>query len=199
MTHPGFTAQVALVALQRAAAWDALADVLDEPSPEMVGRLRSGELVETWRTGVAWLGPDATTIGSPLLSLDVFVRGAARRTAHEDLAMLMAEHHALVGPDLPAVLRMREVAELCRDESRAWAEGDLDAGKARRAGQRAFLDEHLVEVLPEVGRRLVQDSRREVWRSVGRLLLAFLSAESGRDYQRSVLGEASRRRAGRAG
>ncbi|MDM8083526.1 hypothetical protein QUV83_01935 [Cellulomonas cellasea] len=199
MTNPGFTAQVALVALQRAAAWDALADVLDEPTPELVERLRSGELVETWRTGVAWLGADATTVGSPLLSLDVFVRGAARRTAEDDLAMLMAEHPQLVGPDLPAVRRLHDVAELCRDESRAWAEGDLETGKALRAGQRVFLDEHLVDVLPEVGRRLVQDSRRELWRALGRLLLAFLSAESGRDYQRSVLGETGRRRVDPAG
>lgn len=199
MTNPGFTAQVALVALQRAAAWDALADVLDEPTPETAERLRSGELVETWRTGVAWLGADATTIGSPLLSLDVFVRGAARRTAQDDLATLTVDHRELVGPDLPAVLRMREVAELCRDESRAWSEGDVEAGKTRRAGQRTFLDEHLVDVLPEIGRRLVQDSRRELWRAVGRLLLAFLSAESGRDYQRSVLGAPGRRPAVAAG
>lgn len=194
MTNPGFTAQVALVAQQRAAAWQGLTDVLAEPTPETVGRLRSGALVETWRAGVAWLGADATTLGSPLLSLDVWVRGAGRRTAQDDLATLTAEHHALVGADLPAIQQMTRVAELCREESRAWAEGDLEAGKALRAEQRTFLDAHLVGVLPEVGRRLVQDSRSELWRAVGRLLLAFLSAESGRDYQRSVLGDPARRR-----
>ena len=61
---------------------------------------------------------------------------------------------------------------------------------ARAARRRALVDEHLVPVLPELAERLVVFARSDVWRVLGRLLLAFSSIETARDYQRALLGEA---------
>ncbi|MGV8965851.1 MAG: hypothetical protein ACOH2F_06190 [Cellulomonas sp.] len=186
----GFTAHVAQVAQQRAAAWDAFADVLAAPEVDTVVRLRSGELTEIWRAGVSWVGADAEMFTAALMSLDVYARAAGRRTLASDHAAFLADHTTLVGPHLAALAPLRAVARSCSAEGAAWADGDLAHGKDLRAHQHALVEEHLVPMLPELAERLVVSARSDVWRVLGRLLLAFVSIETGRDYQRAILGEA---------
>ncbi|WP_407342658.1 hypothetical protein [Pengzhenrongella phosphoraccumulans] len=189
----GFTAHVAQVARQRAAAWDAFADVLTAPEVDTVVRLRSGELTEIWRAGVSWVGADTEMFTAALMSLDVYARAASRRTLDSDHAAFEADHAALVAPYAATLANLRAVARSCSAEAAAWADADLARGKDLRAHQHALVDEHLVPVLPELAERLVVGARSDIWRVLGRLLLAFVSIETGRDYQRALLGEARAR------
>ena len=185
-----FAARVSQVATQRAAAWEAFADVLTAPAADPVVRLRAGELTEIWRAGVSWVGAGTEMFTAALMSLDVYARAAGRRTLDSDHAAFKADHTTLVAPHSAALAHLRAVARSCSAEGAAWADGDLARGKDLRAQQHALVDEHLVPVLPELAERLVVSARSDVWRVLGRLLLAFISIETGRDYQRVLLGEA---------
>ncbi|GAA4288987.1 hypothetical protein [Georgenia daeguensis] len=188
-TAAGFRAQVAQAARDRAGSWDAVADVLAAPGTELVERLRAGELATAWRLGARWLGADAELFTRDLMSLDVYARGSRRRSAEQDLAVLRADHDRLVAPEGDLVTPVRRVAEVCREESDAWATGDMAAGRAVRARERTLIEETLVPGLANVGGRLAQEAEARVCRTLGRLVLAVLSVESGRDYLRAVLGD----------
>lgn len=185
----GFGAQVALASRDRAASWDAVADVLAPPDARLAGRLRAGELTDAWRAGARWLGADAELFHGDLLKMDVYARGAGRRSPEADLAALAADHEALVGADTAVVAHVRDVAALCREEADAWAAGDFPRGKALRVQERDLIGEHLEPLLPAVGGRLAAEGSSGVVRTIGRLVLAVLSVESGKDYQRAVLGD----------
>lgn len=183
----GFRAQVAQAARDRAGSWDAVAEVLAPPDEELVERLRSGELATVWRLGARWLGADAELFTRDLMSLDVYARGSRRRTAADDLAALRADHERLVAPEGDLAAPAREVAEMCRQEAAAWASGDMAGGRALRAEERRRIEDGLVPGLPNVGARLALEADARVSRTLGRLVLAVLSVESGKDYQRAVL------------
>lgn len=188
-----FAARVAQVAAERAGAWSAFADALATPDEHTVARLRSGELTAAWRAGVSWVGADTEMFLGALMSLDAYARGAHRRTLAADTAALAADHAALIAPHLAELVPLREVARLCAEEATAWADGDLTRGRELRARQHALVVAELVPVLPELGETLNARARADVWRVVGRLLLAFASIETGQDYQRALLGEARAR------
>lgn len=188
-TAAGFRAQVAQAARDRAGSWDAVADVLAGPGPELVERLRAGELATVWRLGARWLGADAELFTRDLMSLDVYARGSRRRSAEDDLAALRADHDRLVAPAGDLATPVRRVADTCREESDAWAAGDMAAGREIRARERTLIEDTLLPGLPDVGGRLAQEAEARVSRTLGRLVLAVLSVESGRDYLRAVLGD----------
>lgn len=189
-----FLAKVSQTATDRAHAWDAVADVLSPPDAALVERLRSGALVQVWREGSSWLGDDTHMLTAELMSLDVYSRGAARRDPHDDLADLRIGYDALVAPSAHLVDGLRAVAALCREEAQAWTDGRVEEAKALRAGQQDLITERLSSELPDLAGRLVREGEANVWRLVGRLMLAILSTETGRDFQRSVLGDRTRRR-----
>lgn len=189
-----FLAKVSQTAADRARAWDAVADVLSPPDAALVERLRSGELVQVWRQGSSWLGDDTHMLTAELMSLDVYARGAARRESSDDLADLRNGYLALVAGCAHVMGGLRGVAALCRDEAQAWSTGQPEQAKALRVAQQELITDRLAGELPELAGRLVRESEANVWRLLGRLTLAILSAETGRDFQRAVLGERSRRR-----
>lgn len=191
---PTFLPKVAESAHERARAWDAVADVLEVPDVALLTRLRSGDLAAIWRQSAAWLGDDTHMLTPELMSLDVYARSAPRRTLAQDLADFRAGYEEHVAPDVGFLLQIRRLADICRQESQAWSGGDIAQGRALRASQQEFIDAQLVPGLPELGRRLVDDAQVNVWRLLGRLILAILSVETGRDYQRAVLGEGLGRR-----
>ena len=188
-TAAGFRAQVAQAARDRAGSWDAVADVLAAPGPELGEHLRAGELATAWRLGARWLGADAELFTRDLMSLDVYARGSRRRSADEDLAALRADHERLVAAEGDLVTPVRRVADTCREEADAWTSGDMAAGRAVRARERTLIEDTLVPGLPNAGGRLAQEAAARVSRTLGRLVLAVLSVESGRDYLRAVLGD----------
>ncbi|PFG40661.1 hypothetical protein ATJ97_3193 [Georgenia soli] len=183
----GFRAQVAQAARDRAGSWDAVAEVLARPDEGFVERLRAGEPATVWRLGARWLGADAELLTRDLMSLDVYARGSRRRAPADDLAALRADHDRLVAPEGDLTAPVREVAEMCRQEAAAWASGDMAGGRALRAEERRRIEERLVPGLPNVGARLALEAEARVSRTLGRLVLAVLSVESGKDYQRAVL------------
>ena len=189
----GFLAKVSQTATDRADAWDAVADVLSPPDAALADRLRSGALVQVWRQGSSWLGDDTHMLTAELMSLDVYARGAVRRAAEDDLADLRSGYDALVAPSAHLVDGLREVAAGCRAEAQAWSDGRADEAKALRAAQQDLIADRLATDLPELAGRLVREADANVWRLLGRLTLAILSAETGRDFQRAVLGERMRR------
>lgn len=190
-------ARIAASADARGEGWDALARLVEPPTIEVVTALRDGTLAGVLREATTWLGEDTAMVAAPLMSLDVYVRSAERRTPEADLASLVEDRAEIdVGAGgLPSgavaalALPMRELAVLCHHEARAWASGDMDLGKQLRAQQRVLADERLVPDLPPVAKVLVDEGLANLTRTVGRLLLAFLSAETGKDYQRAVLGD----------
>ena len=192
--HPEFLDKVTQTALARGRTWDAIADVLEEPGVALVTRLRSGDLVATLTASAAWLGEDTHMLTAELMSLEVYARSSSRRPLAGDLEEFRADHAAYVVARSTLISPIRELAALCRQESGAWEAGDLEAGKTLRAGQRDFLDAHLVPELPELASALATSAAANVWRLLGRVILATLSAETGRDYQRAVLGEGLGRR-----
>jgi hypothetical protein len=186
-TVAGFRAQVAQAARDRAGSWDAVAEVLTPPDEGFTERLRAGELATVWRLGARWLGADAELFTRDLMSLDVYARGSRRRGADDDLAALQADHERLVAPEGDLAAPAREIARTCREEAAAWTSGDMASGRALRAEERRRIEESLVPGLPNVGARLALDAEARVCRTLGRLVLAVLSVESGKDYLRAVL------------
>jgi hypothetical protein len=186
-TAAGFRAQVAQAARDRAGSWDAVAEVLAAPDAAFVERLRTGELATVWRLGARWLGADAELFTRDLMSLDVYARGSRRRSPADDLAALREDHERFVAGEGDLVTPVRRVADACRQEADAWAVGDMAGGRGLRAQERTLIDDALVPALPNVGGRLAQEAGARVSRTLGRLVLAVLSVESGKDYQRAVL------------
>ena len=191
---PGaFAARVAQVAAERSGAWTAFADILATPDAATATRLRSGELTALWRAGVSWIGTDVEMFTGALMSLDVYARGAQRRSLDSDLAALALDHTVLVASHSTELHHLREVAQACDREAAAWTAGDVSLGRELRAHQHALVVSALVPVLPELGETLSASARAHVWRALGRLLLAFVSIETGQDYQRALLGAARAR------
>ncbi|SDB84104.1 hypothetical protein SAMN05216410_0365 [Sanguibacter gelidistatuariae] len=190
----GFLTKVSQTATDRAHGWDAVADVLTSPDATLVDRLRSGALAQTWRDSTGWLGEDAHVLTAELMSLDVYARGASRRTADADLADLRSGYAALVARDAGLVASIRELADLCREEAAAWTDARSDEAKASRVGQQDFITARLVPALPDLGGRLALEAEASVWRLLGRVMLGLLSADTGKDFQRAVLGEDRGRR-----
>lgn len=187
--------RIAATADARGEGWAALATLMEEPTEEVVAALRDGTTAKVLTEATAWLGADSPMVGGPLMSLEVFVRGAHRRTAEKDMRSLTEDREAVadvVGKGAQAALAapMRELAALCHHEARAWAAGDDARGKELRARQREVADADLSEKAPGVAKALVEEGAANLSRTIGRLVLGFLSAETGRDYQRAVLGDA---------
>ena len=182
-------ARIARTADARAGGWEALATLVDVPDEIVVEGLRDGTLAAMLRDATEWLGPDASMVLAPLMSMETHARGSGRRSASDDLLSIRQDHDELLagGPDL--ISPMRELAGLCHREAQAWSRGDDGAGKALRARQRERADQALAPVLPTVAKSLVEDGLANLTRSVGRMLLAYLSAETGRDYLRSTLAD----------
>lgn len=181
--------RIARTADARAGGWEALAALVSEPDEVLIDGLRDGTVALMLREATEWLGADSSMVLAPLMSLETHARGAGRRSHGDDLARLRQDHADLLadGPDLAGP--MRELAGLCHREAQAWSRGDDEDGKALRARQRERVDSVLGQTLPPVATSLAQDGMASLTRSVGRMLLGFLSAETGRDYLRAALGD----------
>ncbi|MFC7406341.1 hypothetical protein [Georgenia alba] len=182
----GFQAQLVRAARDRAGAWDAVADVLCPPDERTTERLRSGEIGDSWRLAARWLEADAELFVTDLIALDAYVRAARRRRPEDDLVALRQDFEQLVAPAGDLADPARAVADLCRREAAAWEAGDSPGARELRTSERELLEASLVPVLPDVGRRLAAEARATVWRTLGRLVLAVLSVESGTDYRSEV-------------
>lgn len=184
---PTFFAKVAQAAAGRGAGWLAIAEVLATPSPALVGRLRDGSLAELWTQSAAWLGEDQHMLTAELMSLGVFSRSAERRSADQDLADFVADHELVVGNQSQLIGLITELAGQCTAESVAWTSGDMAGGKVLRAEQEVFTEAHIAPVLTELCVGIVAGAQRNIWRTLAKLMLAYLSADTGKDYQRAVL------------
>ncbi|MEE6280822.1 hypothetical protein [Georgenia sunbinii] len=178
-----FQVQLAAAASDRAATWEAVADVLAVPDAGRTERLRAGAHPAAWLRHCRWLGADSDILAGPATSLEAYARASRRRDAGDDLAALTADHTALVGPAGPSLaVSALAVADLCRAEAAAWSAGDMAGGKAARVDQRQIIDAEIVPALVPIAGRLATEAAAHVWRSLGRALLAVLSVETGTDH-----------------
>lgn len=184
---PTFFTQVADAAAGRGIGWLSIAEVLTPPDAELVSRLRDGSLAQVWTESAAWLGEDQHMLTAELMSLGVFSRSAVRRDADQDLADLTADHTLVVGDQTELIGLLTELAGQCSAESTAWSTGDLVAGKALRASQCEFTDANIAPPLTQLCAQIVSGAQRNIWRTLAKLILAYLSADTGKDYQRAVL------------
>lgn len=190
-------AWIASSADKRGEGWNALALLAQEPNPEVVAELRDGTIAATLKEATTWLGADSPMVAGPLMAMEVYVRGAERRTPEKDLRALAEDREEITrvlraaGAPAPEELAapMRRLAALCHQEARAWSRGEDETGKSLRAAQHELASEDLGPALPLVGKAFVDEGITNQTRTIGRLFLAYLSAETGRDYQRAVLGD----------
>lgn len=180
---------IAAIAGARSHGWSLIAEVLAPPAPQLVARLRSGELVEEMRLATSWLGEDAGRFLDSFMSLDVYVRRAARRTEEQDLEDLRVEYARLF-PEGPPAARMAalDMAARCDAEAEAWGTGDHELAKRLRSEQFEVLEADLVDSVPRWSVWLADESRVALYRTVARLVSSYLSIESGRDFDRLHFG-----------
>lgn len=184
---PTFFTKVADTAAGRGVGWLAIAEVLAVPDAGLVSRLRDGSLAQVWTQSAAWLGEDQHMLTAELMSLGVFSRSAGRRSADQDLVDLTADHELVVGDQSELIGLITELAGQCSAEASAWSSGDLVAGKELRASQREFTDANIAPPLTQLCVQIVAGAQRNIWRTLAKLVLAYLSADTGKDYQRAIL------------
>lgn len=180
---------IAAIAGARSHGWSLIAEVLAPPGPQLVARLRSGELVEEMRLATSWLGEDAGRFLDSFMSLDVYVRRAARRTEEQDLEDLRVEYARLF-PEAPPAARTSalDMAARCDAEAEAWGTGDHELAKRLRSEQFEVLEADLVDGVPRWCVWVADESRVALYRTVARLVSSYLSIESGRDFDRLHFG-----------
>lgn len=189
-----FFDKVAATAQGRANGWAHIHRVLDTPDSALIEDLRSGALVEVWTDSAAWLGEDKHMLTAELMSLGVFARGAGRRSAQDDLDSFQADYNAVVGDQSELIAALTDLVEQCHAEAAAWEVHDLSLGKELRAQQSVFIDENISPALTDLCVGIVEKAQLNIWKVLARLILAYLSADTGKDFQRAALG--SRRKSG---
>lgn len=195
VTFPShFFDKVAAAARERGQGWQLLAACLQEPTASFVARLRDGSWAQSVGESAAWLGDDQHMLTSELMSLGVYSRGAVRRDAQTDLDNLVADYQATVGEQPQLVAAFAELAKLCEAESTAWEGRDIAQGKSLRAQQNEFIDAQVATDLVELCVKMEAQASLNIMRTLAKLILAYLSADTGKDYQRAALG--SKRKSG---
>lgn len=189
-----FFDKVAATAQGRAKGWAHIHKVLDTPDEALIDDLRSGTLAEVWTDSAAWLGEDKHMLTSELMSLGVFSRGAGRRSAQQDFEAFQADYNAVVGDQSKLIVALADLVGQCQAEAAAWESRDLSLGKELRAQQSVFIDQNISPALTDLCVGIVENAKLNIWKVLARLILAYLSADTGKDFQRAALG--SRRKSG---
>lgn len=179
---------IRLVAGARAHGWRLVAELVAEPSTELVERLRSGQLAEELRDATQWLGPDADRFLTAYASLEAFARRSRRTTAEADHGRL-GEEYARLFPDgtQPVVEAASDMAARCDAEADAWARDDAAARDLRQA-QHQHLERTVLDWLPAWCADVDERAGVALYRTVARVVASYLSVESGRDFDRSLFG-----------
>lgn len=179
---------LARIADARSTAWALCHDLLAPPDTELADRLRKGEAAEELTLVTAWLGDEAARFLPVQMALDTYARRARRRSVEEDLAELQRGYDVPTLRDLPWRPRLAEVAEQCDREAKAWWSGDHESAKQLRVAERDLVEEHLSPVVPAWAAEVDTSASPMIYRTVARTLVAHLSFETGRDFDRVVYG-----------
>lgn len=179
---------IARIADARSTAWSLCHDLLAEPDEALARRLREGEAAEELSLITAWLGEESSRFLPVQMSLETYARRARRRTVAGDLAELRDGYASAGLADLPWRPVLAELATDCESEARAWWAGDHERAKELRVAELRVVEEHLSPVVPEWGAQVDASTTPMIYRTVARLLVAHLSFETGRDFDRVVYG-----------
>ena len=95
----------------------------------------------------------------------------------------VASHREL--PDHVAV-ELEFLYELCRREAAAWRATDDGTARDLRAAADRFLRDHPSRWWPAFGERVILESRQDLYRGLGRILVAHLSIELGEAIEPSM-------------
>lgn len=180
--------QIAQIAGARAHGWRLCGELLAAPTPELVERLRSGELLEELSTSIAWLGEEAGRFLPSQMALDTFARRSRRRTAEQDLTDLSAEHARLWPEGAPWLDTYAALAASADEEADAWGRGDHTRAKELRVAQQHRIEDELVDELPSWAGGVDTSTTLMLYRTAVRFAVAHLSFESGRDFDAVVFG-----------
>lgn len=173
---PEYAARISRIAQRRSRVWGLMLD-LWEGSDEFITSVRDGAFGEAMREHFKEIGQESIAHG-PLMSLDVYTRGARRRTFEGDKESFLADHDELVGHQ-PFRSDIEKMVDLCRTESRAWAAGDLDGGRDARKEEFLHLDSGVEKNLVELLQANIESAKSHVWRTLSRIFLVFIATETG--------------------
>lgn len=173
---PEYAARISRIAQRRSKVWCLMLE-LWEGTDDFIRSVREGEFGETMREHFQEIGQESIGHG-PLMSLDVYSRGARRRTFENDREAFLADHDELVGHQ-PYRADLEKMMDLCRIESQAWAAGDLIAGRDARKNEFLHLDSGVEKNLVELLTANIDGAKSHVWRTLSRIFLVFLATETG--------------------
>ena len=176
MSVPEYAARISRIAQARSKVWGLMIELWDGDD-DFIRSVRDGEFGETMREYFQTIGQESIAHG-PLMSLDVYSRGARRRTFENDREAFLADHDALIG-DRPYRDDLETMMDLCRIESQAWAAADLNAGRDARKDEFLHLDGGVEKNLVELLTANIDTAKSHVWRTLSRIFLVFLATETG--------------------
>lgn len=173
---PEFAGRISRISQQRARVWGLMMDMWNGDE-DFIKAVREGEFGEFVREHFQEIGQESLAHGA-LMSLDVYSRGARRRTFEDDRDAFLADHGNLLAgkPHYDGLEAMRD---LCRKESAAWAAGDLDTGRDCRKAEFEHLEGGLEMNLVELLKNNIEVAKSHVWRTLSRIFLIFLATETG--------------------
>lgn len=173
---PDFAGRISRIAQQRGLCWGLMMELWDGDEA-FIKSVREGEFGEFMREHFQEIGQESLAHG-PLMSLDVYSRGARRRTFEDDRDAFLADHDTLLGdkPHYDSLVTMRD---LCRKESAAWAAGDVEGGREIRKEEFLHLEGGLEMALVKLLNENIEQAKSHVWRTLSRIFLVFLATETG--------------------
>lgn len=173
---PDFAGRISRIAQQRGKCWGLAIDLWEGKESFLIS-VRDGEFGEFMREHFQEIGQESLAHGA-LMSLDVYSRGARRRTVEDDLTSFLADHETLLEgkPFYDDLVTMRD---LCRRESAAWAAGDVNLGRDCRKQEFEILEGEFEMNLVGLLSKNIEVAKSHVWRTLSRIFLIFLATETG--------------------
>lgn len=178
--------QIAQIADDRAAGWRLFAQLFAPPSTALVQQLRSGTWQKRLRVAIAWLNDSTEPFDQAMPVLDMVAHGAGFRQAADDLAVLQRAYEGPVGRATEFTDHFEQMAAFCSDEADAWETENTDEAKQLRVREAEYLEQHLVPTVPAWCVEMDEQTLSQEYRAAARLLAAWLTVESGRDFNSSL-------------
>lgn len=179
------------VAAKRGLGWRICVELFSAPSVESVERLRDGSVLEDLKAAVEWLGDDSARFMPTQMILDTFARRSRRHTLEADLQDISSEYRGLWPEGVPWLAHFEHLAKSCDEEARAWEGQRYEEAKKLRVTQKDYLEENLNDNLPPWAGELDVSTTKMIYRTAARYAVAYLSFESGRDFDRVIFGDSS--------
>lgn len=185
---PDVDMHLADIATDRAAGWRLCTELVSPPTSTFVRRLRDGEIPAMLIRFVAWFGEDSKRFLAPRLNLETFARSSRHRQFDDDVATMSAEYSRLWPDGLEWRGEIRSLIDQIDQEARAWRRGDQTVAKQLRIKEQQHIESALINAIPEWAAQTDVSTTSIVYRTIARILVLYLSFESGRDFDATLYG-----------